>query len=374
MARVLLVFEPPDGGVPEHVTQLALQLGAHGHEAEVAGPQEATAYERLEVAGIKVHRTPLCRGYLHPHRDLAALYRLRGLLRGGGYDLVHGHSAKAGALSRLAARGARVPAVYTPHCYPFIVDASAAWRGLTAFGERRLAPLTATTICVCEDERRTALARGVGPAERLRVIYNGSEACRDVEPDPALAEMRAKGPLAAVIAVLRHQKRIDVFLDAAPLVFERLPDARLAVVGEGPLREKLHARAAALGLDRDERFAFLPFHPPSARHLLATDVYVLSSAWEAFPIGVLEALACGVPQVATDVGGTREVVDQETGILVPPRDAPALADALVELLSDSERRERLAAASRARHTERFNLADMVAATAALYDRVLASGA
>ena len=116
-------------------------------------------------------------------------------------------------------------------------------------------------------------------------------------------------------------------------------------------------------------FAFLPFTAPSARQLRATDVYVLSSAWEAFSIGVLEALACGVPQVATDVGGTREVVDDETGILVPPHDPSALAEALVALLSDPERRARLATASQARHSERFGLDRMVAATASLYDEI-----
>ena len=106
-----------------------------------------------------------------------------------------------------------------------------------------------------------------------------------------------------------------------------MPDARIAIVGDGPEREALGARAAALGLDA--RVAFLPFTGPASRHLRALDVYVLPSAWEAFPIGVLEAQACGVPQVATDVGGTREAVVPETGVLVPPRDPGALALALV---------------------------------------------
>lgn len=360
--------------MPEHVAQLAVGLGDHGHEVEVAGPMHATTYDRLEAAGITVHRTMLARGYARPHRDAAALRGLVRVVRAGGYDLVHGHAAKAGTLGRLAARAARVPALYTPHCYPFAADASAGWRALFTVAERALARLTAATICVCEDERRVALASGIRPAERLHVIHNGSEPCSAVEPDPALVAMRAEGPVAAAITVLREQKRVDVFLDAAPAVLARVPEARLAVVGDGPLRDKLHARAAELGLDREERFAFLPFEAPSARHLHATDVFVLSSAWEAFPIGVLEALACGVPQVATDVGGTREAVDEQTGVLVPPRDPAALADALVDLLTDAARRDRLGRASQERHAERFGLERMVAATASLYDEVLASAA
>ena len=111
--------------------------------------------------------------------------------------------------------------------------------------------------------------------------------------------------------MLRRQKAVEVLLEAAPAVLAAVPEARIAIVGDGPEREALGARAAALGLDG--RVAFLPFTGPASRHLRALDVYVLPSAWEAFPIGVLEAQACGVPQVATDVGGTREAVVPETG-------------------------------------------------------------
>jgi len=141
-------------------------------------------------------------------------------------------------------------------------------------------------------------------------------------------------------------------------------------VGDGPLRDELHAHAAGLGLDAEPRFAFLPFSPPAARHLRALDVFVLPSAWEAFPIAVLEALACGVPQVATNVGGTGEAVVAETGLLVPRRDPTAMADALVELLSAPGRRATMAEASQRRHAESFGLERMVASTAAAYDEIL----
>ncbi|MDX6668732.1 MAG: hypothetical protein QOK04_2112, partial [Solirubrobacteraceae bacterium] len=230
---------------------------------------------------------------------------------------------------------------------------------------------TAAILCVCEAERELARERRIAAPARLRVVYNGSEPCDEaVEPDAALMALRDQGPLATAISVLRQQKRIDVLIDAAPLVFARVPDARIAIVGDGPLREELHAHAAALGLDRDERFAFLPFEPPSARHLRAVDVFVLSSGWEGLPISLLEALACGVPQVATDVGGSGEAVGEDTGVLVPPHDPEALADALVAVLKDPARRRRMAAASRTRHSERFGIARMVAETAALYDDVL----
>src|SRR5262249_10583925 len=175
------------------------------------------------------------------------------------------------------------------------------------------------------------------------------------------------GPLVGAVTVLRRQKSVEVLLDAVPAIRAAVPDARFAVVGDGPEGPALRAWAPA-GVE------FVPFRAPAARHLLALGLYVLPSAWAASPTGVLEAQACGIPQVATDVGGTREAVVEETGILVPPRDPAALADAIIALLQDPERRERMAKASRERHAALFTTAKMVAGTAAVYDGVLRGAA
>jgi glycosyltransferase involved in cell wall biosynthesis len=369
---VLLAFEPPDGGVAENVAQLAVGLRAHGWDPVLAGPAESIAYERAERAGVPIHRVEWARGYGTPGRDVRAMGQLARLLRGGGYDLVHCHSAKAGVLGRLTAAAARVPAVYSPHCLPFVGDFGAPRRIVATAIERVLGPLAARLICVCEDERAQAVAAGLD-ADRLRVVLNGSAPCTaGIEPDAATAELAAGGPLAAAVAVMREQKRLDVLIDAAPSILERVADARVAIIGDGPLRDELHARAAALGLDVHPRFAFLPFQGPSSRHLAALDVFVLPSSWEGLPIGLLEALACGVPQVATDVGGSGEAVGSDTGLTVPAADSRALADAVVELLGDPARRKRMAAASRTRHEAHFGLDRMIGATAAVYDEVVFS--
>ena len=269
-------------------------------------------------------------------------------------------------VGRLAARLTGRPALYTPHCFPFVGEVSEARRRFSLTVERALAPGTAAIVCVCEDEREVARAHGIRAPE-LAVVRNGCPPCDPAaEPDPALVALGR--PLVGTVTVLRKQKAVEVLLEAAPAVLEAVPEARIAIVGDGPERDALGARAAALGLD--ERVAFVPFGGATAPHLRALDLYVLSSAWEAFPIGVLEAQACGVPQVATDVGGTREAVVPETGVLVPPRDPGALALALVRLLRDPAARAAMGAASRERHAARFGLAPMLDATAALYERVL----
>jgi glycosyltransferase involved in cell wall biosynthesis len=371
MRRVLLAFEPPDGGVAENVEQLATALGNWGWEVELAAPQRSSIEERAVAAGMPVHRLDWVRGYGRPRRDWLAVRQLTRILRTGAFDLVHCHSAKAGAVGRPVAAVARVPAVYSPHCFAFVADLGVAWRIVSTTVERALAPLTDQIICVCEDERRQA--RRIGIADRrLAVVLNGCPPCpAAAEPAGATARFAGDGPVVASIAVLREQKRIDVLIDAAPSILARVPDAKVAVIGDGPLREALVERADRLGLDRDPRFAFLPFES-SQSHLAATDVFVLPSAWEALSIGLLEALACGVPTVATDVGGSREVVVPETGLLVPPSDPAALADAVVALLLDPDRRKRMSVAARERHAERFRLERMVEETAAVYDRAVST--
>jgi glycosyltransferase involved in cell wall biosynthesis len=369
--RLLLVFIAPDGGVPLHVSQLAERLHGHGWEVEVAGPPDAVTYGRLGAAGITIHRLRFDHGLGAVRKGLGALRHLTGLMRHGRYDLVHSHGLTAGVPARLAASATRVPVVHTPHGFRFIADVGAPRKAFAIGLERALRPLTAALICVCEEERRLALANQIISEDRVYAVHNGCEACDEQEgPDARLMSMREGGPLAGAVTPLRTEKAVDVFVDAAPRVLERVPQARLVVVGNGERREKLQAQARRLGLCDDERFAFLPFRAPAARYLRTLDVFVLPSSWDAFPISVLEALACGVPQVATDVGGISEAVLPETGLLVPPRDPSAMADAISTLLEDEGRRAKLADGSRARYSERFTLARMVEETATVYTHVL----
>ncbi len=367
--RCLLVFEPPDGGVAENVMKLALGVRRHGWDPWVAGPPRSMIDGALERAGINKLPLTLERGYRRPARDLRALRELSALMRAERFALVHAHAAKAGALARLAALASSTPAVYSPHCFPFARPWDPLRTALFVLVERLLGHRTAAILCVAEAERRVALERRIAPPERLHVIHNGSDPCEvETEPDRQLERLAARGPLAATISVLRAQKAVEVFIEAVPSIIAGVPEAQLAVVGDGPLREQLVERARSLGVE--EHLHFVAFEPPAARQLRSIDVFVLPSAWEAFPISILEAMACGVPQVATEVGGTSEaLLDGETGYLCPPGDSEALAGRIVALLRDPDARARMGAAGRARHTELFGVERMVARTAALYDSV-----
>jgi glycosyltransferase involved in cell wall biosynthesis len=371
MPRCLLVFEPPDGGVPEHVALLATGLRTRGWETAVVAPPRSIIDDRLEDHGTRNLRMPFQRSYRRPGDDAAVLRQLVRLLRNEPFDLVHCHSAKAGVLGRVAALMARTPVVYTPHCFPFVGPWGPGRRLFARGVERRLGHLTDAVICVSQDERELALRERIANEHGTYLVRNGVKPCAaDLAPDPRLAAFARERPTAGCIAVLRHQKGVDLLLEAAPSILRRLPAARLAVVGDGPLRPALEARAHDVGIG--QRLRFFEFKPPAARQLQSLDLFVLPSHWEAFPLALLEAMACGVPQVATAVGGTPEAVgDGATGLLCPAGDAETLGEQIASLLADPVRRRAMSEASRERHRRLFGVDRMVQRTAEVYDEVLA---
>lgn len=195
---------------------------------------------------------------------------------------------------------------------------------------------------------------------RTHVVPLGIELDRFLAVDHRPAD----GPVVGNVARLSEQKGHRYLLEAVPLVLERHPSARFALVGDGELRGELEALAESLGVAGHVEFLGRRDDVPE---LLATfDVFALPSLFEGLCLAVIEAQAAGVPVVATPVGGIREtVVDGETGLLVPPRDAAALAAAIVRLLDGPEEAARLAASARTR-VGRFSVERMVEATLSLY--------
>jgi glycosyltransferase involved in cell wall biosynthesis len=370
--RCLQIFSAPDGGVPEHVMRLALGLGERGWESWLAGPEWASIYEPLKSAGIPVTRLPFRPGYRNAVDDSRALRGLIGLMRRHRFDLVNTHGAKEGVLGRLAAAATGTAVVTTQHGWSFDPSfRTFPGRTFSLSVEHLLAPHTRGYICVADSVRRMGLAHGLAPASAFHTVHNGAAACDGrLLRDPDLERFAGAGPVAGCVTALRPVKCVDVFLKAAPCVLEQAPDARLAVVGNGPVRSELERRAQALALG--DRLRFFDFTPPAARQLRSLDVFVLPSRSEGLPIGVLEAMACGIPVVATDVGGTREAVrDGESGLLCPPGSPNRLAEAIVRLLVDPELRIRMGRASGERFRRYFTLERMLDRTAAAFDRVLA---
>jgi glycosyltransferase involved in cell wall biosynthesis len=207
------------------------------------------------------------------------------------------------------------------------------------------------------------------PRERLSLVYEGVP---DRGPAAGGGEaLRALGipegaPVVGNVAALTGHKDHATLLDAAAIVLRRRPDARFVIVGEGPRRRELEARAREGGLEG--RVVFAGFRTDVDRLLPAFDLFCLSSRLEGLGTSLLDAMAFGLPIVATAAGGIPEAVeDGVTGLVVPVRDPGALAHGLLGLLEDPERRRRLGDAGRRRFRDRFTADRMVEETLRVYE-------
>lgn len=363
MLRVLHVLEALEGGTARHLVDVVGSV--HGVEHHIAAPArrvggltDEAALDRCRRLGARVHVVPMSRSPARAANALAPA-RLRRLLAAVDPDVVHGHSSVGGALARLAALGTGRAVVYTP-------NGIATGRAALAV-ERLLGRLTERFVAVSRSEAELARRHRLVPAERLVVIPNG---VRPAEPSPgALRERLGVGPgqpLVGTVSRLVAQKAPERFVAMAGAVLRARPEAHAVLVGDGPLRGRVEAALGEAGLARDPRFHLVPSLADAARVMGDLDVFVLTSRFEGAPYAPMEAMAAGVPVVATDVVGTRDVVEPGCGVLVPEHDVARLATEVLALLGDPERRSRLGEAGRAMVAERFSVEVMGRRLAALY--------
>lgn len=355
-----MTLYPPDGGVTRHVVDLVEGLDAERWSVEIACPPGTEPW--LELSGrSNVRLNPLAPG---KHPGLSDLADLRRILRlAATADVVHAHASKAGFLSRLAAalRRQRATTVFTPHSWSFWAEEwrSRVWLAL----ERRAANWGGAIVTVSEAERRAGIAAGVGSPGQYHLIRNG------IDPRPFSQPRRTVGGRILVVGRLAAQKRTDVALRALAHLREKHPHAHLDVVAHGPLEEETVSLAAELGL-RDA-VSFLGKRNDVPRLLSEAECFLLTSDHEGCPYTVLEAMAAGVPVVATRVGGVPELVaDGETGILIERRDPQAAAAAVGRILESATMGIAFGEAGRRRVAAEFGREQMVRSTVALYDALI----
>lgn len=224
-------------------------------------------------------------------------------------------------------------------------------------------------VAVCESSA-DRLARCFGtPRERLTVILNGIEVER-FAPGPGVVHEAMRGRRVVItVGRLTPQKGLETLISAAPRVLEATPDAGFLIVGDGPLRKDLER--AARGTGAGNRVVFAGERRDVHDLMRGAKVLALPSVYEAFPLVVLEAMACGLPVAASGVDGVPEaVVDGETGVLVPPGDADWLAEALIGLLNDPEEAEAMGKRGRDRAEAFFSADRMARETQAVYEECL----
>ena len=286
---------------------------------------------------------------------LSLVPRLARFFRGWGADVVHTHENRALFYAAPAAWLARVPrVVHTRHGLSF----GASRREQQAFPY--LARLVDQMVCISEDCTADSVRAGVHPS-RVRTIWNGIDLSRFAYTGPD-----ATGPL-VIVARLNPVKDIGTLLRALVIAIRDEPGLRLELAGDGPSRAELEQLARELGLDAAVRFLGEVQDVPAV--LRNARAFVLSSISEGISLTLLEAMARGLPIIATRVGGNPEViVDGQTGWLVPAGDPDALAGAILRLWRDPEQGRQMGEAGRRRVEQHFDIRRMVADYEAIYTR------
>lgn len=372
--RLLQVLEPSGGGSGRHFLDLCRGMHARGHHVEaIYSPVRAEEgfVRELEALGLPgVHAVAMRRA--PGPSDLPAFHAISRIIRGSGpFDVIHGHSSKAGALTRLRLPGRHVPRVYTPHAFR-TMDPALGPTGRLIYGaiEALLARFFTDHLnAVSEDEFAHALTIGI-PKERMSVIVNGVAA-----PSPDMApSVRASFGIPAdafvfgFIGRLSTQKAPERLLDAFAIVASSIGNSHLVMVGSGELEGALRRAIAASAL-RNRIHLTSAF--TGAEAVAAFDLLVMPSRYEAMSYVMLEAAAAGRPIIISDVGGARAAVDHgENGFIVPNGDDIApLAKAMLAA-AHPENYPRLTRAAEARK-DRFTLERMIDETEEVYRRLAA---
>jgi glycosyltransferase involved in cell wall biosynthesis len=396
------------GGAQRIALETAALLTACGHDAPLwCGPEtgaEGSLHQEAADRGVRIRIFPHLRRAVHPWHDALALADLARALRTERPDLLHTHSSKAGILGREAARRTRLARVvhtvhgwgFTPRTHGWMIAAFVAL-------ERRCAPV-GPMVFVNPRDREDGLRSGIVPHPQSRIIPPGI----DLGPYKNATALRETGremrrsfglPDEAVVAGflgrLSDQKAPEILLDIATATALSRRELHWLVVGDGPMATSLHQQARATP-SLAGRVHWAGLQTDAHRWLAAMDLLVLPSRWEGTPLTLMEAMAAGLPVIASDLPGVRwvmeglpepgtapgdahrgargvaseavlEVVSElPTGLLAPIDDVPRFASAVERLAGDPGARVRLGAAARTLAFERFGLDAMVEKLLNLY--------
>ena len=363
--RVLLVYyEPQPSGQTRHVLSLARGLNRRGHHSIVVLPKTLEAsITALRQVGVEVVPLPLRRVMWTPQ----ALARLARLVREEEIDVVHVHSQAAGIPARVVAWLAGAQRIlYTPQT---IDIRRHRWHRLYVLLERILTSITDVIISVNELDRRRLIQWGI-PPHKVVTVANGVDLGEFGAPSDKQGLRRALGldaerPLVLQVGRLRTQKDPLAFAEGAAKVLRMCPDAQFALVGDGPLGDRVAAYIQELKLERSVHL--VGWVAGASKLMAAADVVTLTSHWEGMPYVLLEAMGWSRPVVATAVNGCPEVVVHGlTGWLVQAGDTAAWARSVASLLNDPVKATEMGVQGRRRLEERFSLQEMISRVETLY--------
>jgi glycosyltransferase involved in cell wall biosynthesis len=329
-----MYYTPEVGGLESHVAGLAESLARRGHAVRVVTSRSRAGLPaKEEMRGVAVRRSWLPARSPLGWGAFAAASIGPTRFMGRWADLIHAESFASVLPAGIAARAAGIPWLASFHTSHFLrLARSAFWAPVLA----RLVRWPDRALAASGEIAEVAM--GLAPGTRVEPLTNG------VDTDRFRPRAGGQGGVAAPSVVvprrLFEKNGVEYLVRALPEVRARVPNVSVAVVGDGPERPRLEALAAELGVGPSIRFLGSRPHDAMPELLQAAQVAVFPSLMEATSVAALESMACGLPVVATNVGGLPEIIDDEVGRLVPPANPHALAEGMIRLLTDPERDEK----------------------------------
>ena len=324
-----------------------------------------------KVKHLKLYDVPNLRREVSIINDIRAFLYLYKLIKKENFTIIHTHSSKAGFLGRIAAMLNKTPIViHTIHGFAFHDYMNSFKKNIFIYLEKLSAKWTHGLVTVSNLNKKKVVDLGIAPIEKLKNIYSGIDLTlfKNEKNDQFRKELNLDSNhlLLGSVGRLSNQKDPITMIEAFCIVIKRFPNAHLTLVGDGELRDEILIKIDQLQLNGRVHLTGNKNDPWKIYHSL--DLFIMSSIYEGLGRSITEALSCGVPVVCTSVEGVPEIVrDNETGILVPPKDPGALATGIINSLNDMDNAKKMAEEGRKFVNENFDVNKMVEDIDSLYD-------
>jgi glycosyltransferase involved in cell wall biosynthesis len=359
---LLYVITKPDlGGAQGNVLDLIRAFSRHYH-VHLAVGAFGPLTDDANALGVSVHIIKSLTRSINIFRDWYCIQDFSRLIRQIKPSLIHAHSSKAGVVARASGKLCNVPTVFTAHGWGFSPGTPKLRRVVALITEKFFAPISSRIVCVSESDRQLALKLGVGNRKILNTVRYGI-----YDTPVTLAQPAIQPPRLIMVARFNEQKDQATLLKA----IAQLPNfvGHVDFVGSGPSLESCKTLAQTLGVS--EKVAFLGDRRDVPDLLAKSQIFVLATHYEGLPISILEAMRGGLPVIGSSVNGIPEEVDHGiTGLVVPPRDPSALANAILSLVESPQLRQAMGTAARQRFEREFVVDRMVRETEAIYAELL----
>ena len=370
------------GGAQEHLIYLCDLLNKERCRVKVlsgaqTGP-EGELIKEIEKRGIDLFILPELVREINPLKDLLALIQLTRYIKKERFDIVHTNSSKAGILGRLAAKLAGVPiVVHTVHGWGHHDEMGKLRKGFYIFLEKCAGKLTDKIITVSYLDTKKGLKNGIADSGKYITIRSGIDlsvfnpATIDVEHEKRKWGIPLTNNVVGSIMRFSKQKNPLDFVKMAAEIVEKSPKVSFLLVGDGSLKPQIES--SILQFNLSEKVILTGVRNDVPQLLAVMDVFVLPSLWEGLPRVIPQAMAIGLPIVATEVGGILEAVKEgQNGFLVPPKDFHAMAHRVIQLLEDQNLAKKMGERGRKMVYPEFCVKQMVKSTESLYEGLIKS--